>query len=125
MSALPNFRNVKVSGLTGSGFASIYTDFRDNQGRGDNDFILGKTSSGGTLFSRTYLVGGYRKIWAEGGNGHFRFSPHLFSQSIVLPMSTSVNGVGTVAGFQSGDKRPLSAPVAPSNAADPSNGGLP
>jgi len=95
MSALPNFKDVKVTGLTGSGFASIYTNYRDNIGRGDNDFMLGKTPDGKTIFSRTYIVGGIR----------LRNNFYIPSTT-ALPISTSINGKGVVGGYQQGVQKP-------------------
>lgn len=93
ISALPNFKNVTVSGLTGSGFASRYTNVENNLGRHGGDFIF-KTEGDKVSFSRTYLIGSYRRRENFG-----------IRSSTSLPMRHSKNGYGEVGGYQTGDKK--------------------
>jgi hypothetical protein len=89
-----NFKNVTVSGQTGSSFPSKYTNVRENSENGSGSFVKG-TKNGIVSFYRTYMVGGVRRSRDLNGS----------EQNKALPMRQSKNGVGNVGGYQSGDKK--------------------
>jgi RHS repeat-associated protein len=103
MSALPNFKDVTVYGLTGSGFASIYTNYRENLSRKNSDFVPGTTPSGNPIFTTTYMIGGMRL--SKKVTNPFHWNIPL---TLAYPMSASKNGTGKVVGYQDGNKKPTS-----------------
>ena len=86
-SALPNFKNVTVSGQMSSAFPSQYTNYRLNSEKTKDQFINSENNSE-VIFQRTYMVGGEHSLFGLNSAS---------SQTVAKPMQTNVNGttIGT------------------------------
>jgi RHS repeat-associated protein len=119
ISGLQNFKDVTVFGQTNSAFPSMYTNYRNDKGRGDNHSLyvldeivmiqqkntLDRAPVMPSMIDRVNSTYKVQKTYMVGGYGRSQ-DWNLNEQNVSLPMRKSKNGWGTVGTSQTGDTKP-------------------